>query len=377
MTRPALPSLGSLLVSCLLIAGLRSQEQDPFAEFRSDTDALIAEAMERNEVPGMSLLVALGETIMLAKGYGLADIEHEVPVTPATVFQIGSITKQFTAAAILKLVDAGKLRLDDKLRDLLPKYPFSDESVTVHQLLNHTSGITGYTRFRAKLAKLAYRRFRHRDFYEIIKDQPFEFEPSTSYKYSNSGYYLLGMIVEKVGGTKYSGFLTENLLRENGLTETRYGSVSRIIKHRASGYADSAMLRQTENVKVAVRRGGVDVDDPRPAPVEPRAARRPHSLSGNLHAHDDADEPGNRRASTHLRLRSQHPQPRRPPSVRARRQHPWFSLLQRILPRVAALGRAPLQQVPEQPRPAGPADLRSSSRGSAVARELGSPCQRG
>jgi len=174
--------------------------------------ALVVKAMDRDKVTGVSLLVAFGDDVVLAKGYGLADVEHEVPVTPETVFQIGSVTKQFTAAAILKLVDAGKLRLEDKLRDVLPGYPFSDERVTVHQLLNHTSGITSYTRFRKEFAERGDRPFRHRDFYGFIKDEPFEFEPGTTYKYCNSGYYLLGMIIEEVSGVSYRKFLDDELV---------------------------------------------------------------------------------------------------------------------------------------------------------------------
>ena len=239
----------ALVLTSLSTQGVRSQAPDAFAEFRREADALVAKAMDRDKVTGVSLLVAFGENVVLAKGYGLADVEHEVPVTPETVFQIGSVTKQFTAAAILKLVDAGKLRLEDKLRDVLPDYPFSDERVTVHQLLNHTSGITSYTRFRKEFAERGDRPFRHRDFYGYIKDEPFEFEPGTAYKYCNSGYYLLGMIIEEVSGVSYRKFLDDELLGPIGLDATYYGSDARIIKHRASGYSSSGLFRQTVNVK--------------------------------------------------------------------------------------------------------------------------------
>jgi len=236
-----------------LFGGLQAQDRapDPFAAFRTQTDEWIAEAMTRDRVPGMSLLVALGETIVMAKGYGVADVENDVPVTSKSVFQIGSLTKQFTAAAIMKMVDAGELRLDDQLNDLLPEFAFPGKEVTVHQLLNHTSGITSYTRFRATLAKLEYRRIRHRDMYEVIKDQHFEFEPGTGYKYNNSGYYLLGVIIEKVSGRKYSDYLAEHLWKGSGLTETYFQRTPRIIKHRARGYTQSFLLGELQNARVA------------------------------------------------------------------------------------------------------------------------------
>ena len=172
------------LVGCLMFGSLAAQDaaKDPFVTFRAKIDQLVSNVM-RTGVPGMSLLVAFGETIVIEKGYGMADLENDVPVTPKSVFRIGSITKQFTAAAILKLVDAGKLRLDDKLNDLLPELAFPGKDITVHQLLNHTSGIKSFTGLGAKYAAIENRQISHREVYELIKDEPFDFEPGTGWKY--------------------------------------------------------------------------------------------------------------------------------------------------------------------------------------------------
>lgn len=240
----------STLVACLLFGVLAAQDhtspapKDAYDAFRAQAEQLVTETMKRDRVPGMSLLVAFDKTIVMAKGYGMADLEHEVPMTPKSVFRIGSITKQFTAAAILKLVDAGKLHLDDKLNDVLPAFGFPGKNVTVHQLLNHTSGIKSFTGLGAKSRGLKNRPLTHRQTYELIKDEPFDFEPGTSFRYNNSGYYLLGLIIEKVSGKKYRTYLAKELWQTSGLTETYYGSAQRIIPHRARGYSRSMFVTQ-------------------------------------------------------------------------------------------------------------------------------------
>jgi len=190
-------------------------------------------------VPGASLLVAIGGTEILARGYGKADLENDVSVTPQTVFRIGSITKQFTAAAILQLVDAGRLKLDARLDELLPAFAFAGKKVTLHQLLNHTSGIRSYTGLGRKFWSRVNERISHEQLYELIKDEPFDFEPGAGWKYNNSGYYLLGVIIEKVSDKSYAEFVGEQLFKPVGMTKTRYGGSDQIVKHRARGYTKS------------------------------------------------------------------------------------------------------------------------------------------
>ena len=247
----AIAPLRLAFVFGLLLGSLAAQGTAPdrFASFRGEVDQLLAKAMKRERIPGASLLVAFGETVVLAKGYGLADLENEVPVAPRSVFRIGSVTKQFTAAAILKLVDAGKLRLDDQLNDLLPEFAFPGKHITVHQMLNHTSGIKNFTKLGAKYAAIEERRISHQEMYELIKEQPFDFEPGTGWNYSNSGYYLLGVIVEKVSGRTYSRFLARELWKSSGMTETYYGSAQQIIMHRVRGYSHPRLFGKTHNAK--------------------------------------------------------------------------------------------------------------------------------
>ena len=221
----------------LTLASLAAQ--DDHRTLAALVDAMAQKALAADKVPGASLLVAIGDNEILAKGYGEADIENDVPAAPQTVFRIGSITKQFTAAAILKLVDAGKLKLDDELNELVPAFGFGGKKVTVHQLLNHTSGIRSYTGLGQKFWSLANRRLSHEQLYELIKDEPFDFEPGAGWKYNNSGYYLLGVIIEKVSGKSYAEFVGEQLWKPVEMTQTRYGGSDPIVKHRARGYSKS------------------------------------------------------------------------------------------------------------------------------------------
>ena len=152
-----------------------------------------------------------------------------------TVYRLGSITKQFTAMAILQLAEAGKLSVDDELTKFLPEYPTQDHKVTVHHLLNHTSGIKSYTNlltFRAKVRQ----DFSHDRLLDVFKNEPFEFAPGEQWRYNNSGYYLLGMIVEKASGQTYADYLQEHIFRPLAMSATRYGDTRPLIRHRAMGY---------------------------------------------------------------------------------------------------------------------------------------------
>jgi CubicO group peptidase (beta-lactamase class C family) len=182
-----------------------------------------------------SVLVARGGEVLFSKGYGFANAEWEIPNSSTTKFRLGSITKQFTAACILLLEERGKLKTEDLVKKHLPDAPTAWDSVTIHHLLTHTSGIPSFTGFtdypsfkRSSLtAGQIYLRFRDKDL---------EFQPGEKFAYSNSGYLLLGHLIEKVSGESFEQFLQQNVLAPLGLKDTGYDS-RQIVRNRAAGYS--------------------------------------------------------------------------------------------------------------------------------------------
>jgi len=165
------------------------------------------------------LAVARDGEIVFGKAYGKADREKGLAATPSTRFRIGSLTKQITAAAILKLAEQGKLRVDDPIRKHLPEAPPSWEKITIHHLLTHTSGIASYT-VDAELMKERDKPHTQAQVIARFRDRPLEYEPGSRFAYSNSGYFLLGVILERVSGTTYEAYLKEHVLRPAGMTRT-------------------------------------------------------------------------------------------------------------------------------------------------------------
>jgi CubicO group peptidase (beta-lactamase class C family) len=198
-------------------------------------DAVAEGSIRRRGTPGMSVGVALGGETLLTRGYGLADLENGVPATEGTVYRIGSVTKQFTAVATMMLVDSGQLELDAPLDRFLPDYPSGGRTVTIEHLLTHTSGIASYTSQPAFRETIPLE-LSHEELLALFQDVPFDFEPGAGWNYSNSGYYLLGMIIERVTGREYADFLREEIALPLDLRSTRYGDVRPIIPNRARGY---------------------------------------------------------------------------------------------------------------------------------------------
>jgi CubicO group peptidase (beta-lactamase class C family) len=183
-----------------------------------------------------SVLVARGGDVLFSKGYGLANREWDIPNAPNTKFRLGSITKQFTAAAILLLQERGKLKIDDAVKTYLPDAPEAWDKITIFHLLTHTSGIPSFTGFSE------YRQMKLIDtpVEQVVakfRDRPLEFEPGEKWAYSNSGYLLLGYLVEKVSGQSYAAFVQENIFTPLGMQHSGYDSNSALIARRASGYA--------------------------------------------------------------------------------------------------------------------------------------------
>ncbi len=182
-----------------------------------------------------SVLVSTKDEVILRKGYGMANYEHDVPNTPSTVFRIASITKQFTAAAILKLQEDSLLSVDDCLKKYISDYPNS-EKITLHHLLVNTSGIPDTVDIPSLMKSI-----RLNLPVEMLVDKlgriPLKFEPGEQFYYSNSGYILLGYIIEKITGMPYEDYLKENLFYKARMSNTGFDNAGNILKHRASGYS--------------------------------------------------------------------------------------------------------------------------------------------
>jgi CubicO group peptidase (beta-lactamase class C family) len=196
-------------------------------------DSLFAH-LYTNNAPGASVLVAQNGKILFEKGYGLADVGHGVAFSPETKSRIGSITKQFTASAILKLQEQGKLSINDKLSKYFPDFPRGDE-VTLHHLLTHTSGIHSYTDKPGFMDKVT-KTIDPDDLIKSFKNDPYDFDPGKKWHYDNSGYFLLGRIIEKVSGQSYGEFLRGNFFKPLGMNSTGVHRSGVSLDHEATGY---------------------------------------------------------------------------------------------------------------------------------------------
>lgn len=183
-----------------------------------------------------TVIVVNKDKIVYEKAFGKANREWNIDNTIETKFRIGSITKQFTAACILLLEEQGKLSIDDKLNKYIPNYPKGD-SISIQMLLNHTSGIRDYTQLPEFWAYAEQISLAPDSMISLFKNAPYEFSPGTNFHYSNSGYFLLGFIIEKITGQKYGGYLEANIIKKADLKNTGYDRLDSILQYRASGYS--------------------------------------------------------------------------------------------------------------------------------------------
>jgi CubicO group peptidase (beta-lactamase class C family) len=187
--------------------------------------------MERQRIPGVSLAVVRDGQPVLVKGYGLANVEHQVPVKPETVFQSGSVGKQFTAAAVMMLVEDGKINLDDRISKYFANAPASWRDITVRHLLTHTAGTTDYPR------DFDFRRdYTEDELLTRAEAIPLAFRPGEKWSYSNLGYATLGILISKVTGKFYGEFLQERIFRPLGMNTARIITEADIVPNRAAGY---------------------------------------------------------------------------------------------------------------------------------------------
>lgn len=211
------------------------------ARAASSTNGDLAPAMDKEmsavyqpESPGAAVIVVKNGKVVFRRGYGIANLELNVPVRPEMVFRLCSVTKQFTAAAIMMLVEEGKVSLADDITKYLPNYPTSGKKITIENLLTHTSGIPDY------LNKLWPDRMTEnltpKQVIEVFKNEPLAFEPGTKADYSNSNYVLLGAIIENVSGKPYRQFIEEQIFKPLGMKHSYYDRPQGIVPNRVSGY---------------------------------------------------------------------------------------------------------------------------------------------
>lgn len=206
------------------------------AVFATRVDSLVKAYMAESHAPGVSVAVIRSRDTIVFAGFGLADIDAHRPATAATIYEIGSNTKQFTAAAIMRLADQHKLSIDDELSKYLPQIPLHGNRVTIHELLTHTSGIRSYTEVKAWRSHWAEDLTPDSIMGFVAKDT-FDFAPGTRYKYDNSGYILLGMVIEKVSGQPYAKYLESQFFNPLGLTHTSYCPSHTTDPEFAAGYS--------------------------------------------------------------------------------------------------------------------------------------------
>lgn len=190
----------------------------------------------KTDEPGVTFLIAKDGKPIYQKAFGMANLELNVPMTAKNVIEIGSITKQFTAVAILMLEEQGKLKVDDDITKYIPDYPTLGKKISIHQLLNHSSGIKSYTGMPNFMAN-ARTDMTPKVLIDVFKNEAMDFEPGEKFLYNNSGYILLGYIIEIASGQTYADFIEENIFQKLGMNSSSYGSMRDIVPNRASGYS--------------------------------------------------------------------------------------------------------------------------------------------
>jgi CubicO group peptidase (beta-lactamase class C family) len=223
-------TLGLLLLFAPLVAVTAGS-----TDFGLEADNYLKKLTQEEAFSG-AVLVATNGNVVFAQGYGLANREHDIANTTNTIFRLGSVTKQFTAMSILMLQEDHKLNVTDLISQYVEGSPEAWRAITIHHLLTHAAGIPNFTEFSDNLrferlpttVAATVSRF---------KDKPLEFEPGTKMHYSNSGYVLLGYIIEKVTGKSYGEFLAERIFRPLGMTQSGYDHPANILPGRASGYS--------------------------------------------------------------------------------------------------------------------------------------------
>ena len=195
----------------------------------------VLEAQFEDNGPGAVFLVAKEGEIIYQNALGLANLELEVSMQLDNVFEIGSMTKQFTAIGVLMLMEEGKLSLQDEITTYIPDYPTQGHTITIHHLLTHTSGIKNFTSMKG-LNAIAQKDMEPLEMIDFFKNEPMDFAPGEAFKYNNSGYVILGHIIEKASGLSYADFVEQRIFKKLGMSSSRYATHTKVVPKRASGY---------------------------------------------------------------------------------------------------------------------------------------------
>ncbi|MBC8098644.1 MAG: beta-lactamase family protein [Armatimonadetes bacterium] len=206
-------------------------------------DARLQTLMSAQHIPGVALAIQQGDKLVYAGYHGFANLEHRVPVTADTVFEIASVTKLFTAQAVLQLVQTGRLTLDTRLADVLPDLPSAWHMVTVKHCLTHQSGIPNYTASTTYWDTMRHDKT-HREVLALVDALPLNFTPGDRHAYDNTGFYLLGLLIERISGERYGAHLQRVIFAPLGMTQTQCNDYDVLLPHRAQGYVvEDGVLR--------------------------------------------------------------------------------------------------------------------------------------
>ena len=223
------------MLALILISGIYTPNSLQAQSKVQTYDEIMAPFIKDNG-PGYAIQIDKGGNTIYKKIFGKADLELDINLQQDHVFRIGSITKQFTAACILKLMEEGKLNLKDDIQKYWPNFPSNGHTITVEHLLTHTSGIKSYTGMEIWDEETRKKDFTVEELINYFKDEPMDFAPGEKFAYNNSGYILLGFIIEKVSGMNYAEYLQNNIFEPFNMQDSYYGEHERIIKNRVKGY---------------------------------------------------------------------------------------------------------------------------------------------
>jgi len=216
-----------ILISCCF--GATAQQ------LTAGLDSLINNRL-KDVAPGCAVLIAKNGKIIYEKGFGKADLELNVPMKPDMVFRLGSITKQYTAIAILQLVEQGKIALQDSIQKFIKDFPNKGHTITIENLLTHTSGIIDYESLDMKIPNVYRLDFPPKQFVDSLEHHPLVFTPGSKFSYCNSNYFLLGYIIELITGESYAEYMQQHIFTPMGLNNTYYDDEKQVIPNRVSGY---------------------------------------------------------------------------------------------------------------------------------------------
>ena len=225
-----------LLILCSLLFPIPvSAQPEDLQQLTAKFDTLLSQQFKSHE-PGATALVARNGQVIYKKAFGMANLESDLPMQVDNVFWVASIGKQFTAVAILQLMEQGKLNLQDEITKFIPDYPTQGNKISIEHLLTHSSGIHNFSGMKDPEKKLALD-CTPNEVIDFFKNLPMRFTPGTKWEYSNSGYFLLGYIIEQITGRPYSVYLEDNFFKPLGMTNSFYANDIRIIKNRVGAYS--------------------------------------------------------------------------------------------------------------------------------------------